>query len=75
MTQPSIRIARVDETRTVNDLLRDHPAAVAVLNAFGIDTCCGGARSIRDAAADDGADLATLLHDLEAAIDEREVRP
>ena len=77
MTQPSICTSctsRVDEAHSVNELLRDHPATAAVFNAFGIDACCGGARSLRDAAADDGADLATLLHELATAIDAREVR-
>ena len=68
MTQPSIRIARVDETRSVNELLRDHPETAVVFNAFGIDACCGGARSLRDAAVDDGAELAILLGTLERTI-------
>jgi len=75
MNQPSIRIPRVDETRSVNELLRDHPETAVVFNAFGIDACCGGARSLRDAAADDGADLAILLGTLERTIHPSRVRP
>jgi regulator of cell morphogenesis and NO signaling len=75
MNQPSIRIPRVDEARSVNELLRDHPETAVVFNAFGIDACCGGARSLRDAAADDGADLAILLGTLERTIHQSRVRP
>ena len=46
---------------TVNDLLRETPAAAAVLNRLGIDTCCGGALSLADAAASVGLPLARLL--------------
>ncbi|AHG87942.1 protein of unknown function DUF542 ScdA domain protein [Gemmatirosa kalamazoonensis] len=75
MNQSSIRIPRVDEARSVNELLRDHPETAVVFNAFGIDACCGGARSLRDAAADDGADLAILLGTLERTIHQSQVRP
>ncbi len=51
---------------TVNDIIARHPATVAVFNAHGIDACCGGAVSVAEAAARDGADLAALLADLEA---------
>ena len=36
---------------TVNDLLRDLPGTLAVLAAAGIDTCCGGAATLEQAAA------------------------
>ncbi len=35
---------------SVNEIVRRWPAAVAALNERGIDTCCGGALSLRDAA-------------------------
>lgn len=46
---------------TVNDLLRETPAAAAVLNRLGIDTCCGGSLSLAEAAASVGLPLARLL--------------
>lgn len=46
---------------SVNDLLRESPAAAAVLNRFGIDTCCGGSLSLADAAASVGLPLPELL--------------
>ncbi|MFL5581931.1 MAG: DUF542 domain-containing protein [Gemmatimonadaceae bacterium] len=46
---------------SVNDTLVRWPGAVRALNAFGIDTCCGGAASLREAAAEAGVPLDTLL--------------
>jgi regulator of cell morphogenesis and NO signaling len=40
----------IDPTLPVNEILRRYPAAVRALNAFGIDTCCGGAMPLEDAA-------------------------
>lgn len=45
---------------TVNDAIRLFPETVAVFNAHGIDSCCGGAETIRAAALRDGADPEAL---------------
>lgn len=55
---------------SVNDLLRRVPGAGAVLNRFGVDTCCGGARSLDEAARSAGVPLAHLLAALELALPE-----
>jgi iron-sulfur cluster repair protein YtfE (RIC family) len=52
----------------VNQVLLEHPATVAVFNAFGIDACCGGDVSIEEAARRDGADASALLTALDAII-------
>jgi regulator of cell morphogenesis and NO signaling len=52
----------------VNDVIQSHPATTNVFNEFGIDTCCGGAVSINDAALRDAADPAALLIALNAVI-------
>lgn len=57
----------IDAGMTVNDMLRLYPATVSVLNAFGIDACCGGAASLDEAARRDGVDLDALLNALVAA--------
>ena len=51
----------VDPALSVNETLRRWPAAVGPLNAFGIDTCCGGAASLEMAAVDAGVPIDTLL--------------
>ena len=35
---------------TVDAVIARHPAAIHVLNAWGIDTCCGGGTSLEEAA-------------------------
>ena len=56
----------MDPSWSIDRLLILRPAAAAVLNAYGVDSCCGGARSIADAARDDGIELAVLLRALDA---------
>ncbi len=48
-------------TLSVNDLLRHSPAAAAVLNRLGIDTCCGASLSLAEAAATVHMPLSQLL--------------
>jgi iron-sulfur cluster repair protein YtfE (RIC family) len=50
-----------DGTWTVNEILLHYPDAVRALNAFGVDTCCGGANSLADAARESGVSLDDLL--------------
>jgi regulator of cell morphogenesis and NO signaling len=57
----------IDAGIIVNEMLRLYPATVSVLNAFGIDACCGGAASLAEAARRDGVDLNALLSALVAA--------
>jgi iron-sulfur cluster repair protein YtfE (RIC family) len=49
---------------TVNETIRLHPATVAVFRARGIDSCCGGALRVADAAARHGIDPDVLLEEL-----------
>lgn len=53
--------------QTVNDILACHPMAIQVLNAFGMDTCCGGVLTLAEAARHDGVDLDAILHALALA--------
>lgn len=55
--------------RTVDDLMAAHPATMAVFNAFGVDSCCGAHRTVRDAAAEDHVDEAALLAALARALE------
>jgi iron-sulfur cluster repair protein YtfE (RIC family) len=57
----------IDPSISVNEILQRHPAAVSVLNAHGIDTCCGGASALRDAAIEANADLDALLREIARA--------
>ena len=59
--------AAISAEQTVNEVIRTHPATVGVFNRFGIDSCCGGATSIQQAAIRDGADPEALLNALNQA--------
>lgn len=63
--------APFDARTSVNDLIALHPESLPVLNGFGIDTCCGGALPLGDAAAEHGIDPERLLAALRAAVGER----
>jgi regulator of cell morphogenesis and NO signaling len=63
----------IDVSTTVNDVLKQYPGTVSIFNAFGIDACCGGAASLREAARRDGVDLAELLAALQPAVTRVEV--
>jgi iron-sulfur cluster repair protein YtfE (RIC family) len=56
-----LRAPRFDETLSVNEVLHLHPPTAAVFNAFGVDACCGGDRTIARAAREDGVALESLL--------------
>ncbi len=45
----------------MNEVLRYWPHAVRVLDALGIDTCCGGAKSLSVGAAGIGLPVAVLV--------------
>jgi iron-sulfur cluster repair protein YtfE (RIC family) len=58
------RAGRYAGEERVADVARD-PAALAVLERFGLNHCCGGHLSLREVAAAAGAELPALLRALE----------
>jgi len=52
--------------RTVEDVAREHPDALEVLKAHGIDYCCGGRLTLAEAAAAAGIPVEALLESLGA---------
>ncbi|MBI5238471.1 MAG: DUF542 domain-containing protein [Deltaproteobacteria bacterium] len=52
---------KVTKEMVVNDCIRFHPNTITVFTKFHIDSCCGGAVSIEDAATRDGARLDELM--------------
>lgn len=54
----------IDPTWTVNKVVALYPATVSVFNRFGVDSCCGGAVAITEAATRDGVNLDALLREL-----------
>lgn len=60
--------ATIGPERMVNEVIRTHPETVEVFNQFQIDSCCGGAAPIEEAAARDGADPKELVAALNAIV-------
>ncbi len=58
---------KINAEMTVDETIRKYPNAQKVFVKYGVDTCCGGYRQIKEAIKVSGADLAKLLADLEAA--------
>jgi Cu(I)-responsive transcriptional regulator len=57
----------LDCTLTVRELMQRHPATRTVFERFGVDTCCGSAVSVEEAARRDGLDSSVLCAELRAA--------
>lgn len=55
-------------TLTVNEAVRRYPATIAIFNRYGIDTCCGGALPVAEAAAEAHVDASVLRAELVSAI-------
>jgi regulator of cell morphogenesis and NO signaling len=58
---PSAPAASITADLTVNEVLLRAPATQPVFTAHGIDSCCGGARTLADVAQRHGLDLPELL--------------
>lgn len=62
---------QIDKGSTVNEIVAQYPDSITVFNQFGIDSCCGGAVPLAEAALRDGADVDELLAALQEVIDRR----
>lgn len=48
----------------IREVLRKYPATVRVFHRLGLDACCGGGRTLTDAAAAHGLELETVMSEL-----------
>ena len=67
MTNETATTPAIEPTMTVNEIIAAVPATVTVFQAWNIDACCGGAKTIETVAERHGYDLDRLLADLRAA--------
>ncbi len=51
----------ITEDMSINQVLKAYPKVMGVFNTFKMDSCCGGARNLGQAAREDGADIQELL--------------
>ena len=56
-----------DPELPVKEILARFPDVRSVLAAYGVDTCCGGEHSLRQACAERSVTLAEVVEDLESA--------
>jgi iron-sulfur cluster repair protein YtfE (RIC family) len=62
----TMELRPVATTDTINAIVARYPAALPVLQRFGLDTCCGGALPLATAAAHHGLNVQVVLEALEA---------
>ncbi len=58
---------KVTKELVVNDCIKLYPNTIGIFTKFNIDSCCGGAVSIEEAARRDGAELGALMAALNEA--------
>ncbi len=59
----------INAEMTVDEVIRKYPQTQKVFVRFGVDTCCGGFRKLKDGVKVSGANLDRLLAELMAAAD------
>ena len=62
---------KIDPEATLNDLVAAAPKVLAVLHRYGLDTCCGGALPLREAARRHELSLDDFLAELGVAVEQR----
>lgn len=60
-SQTVLPVATIDGTWTVNQVVVHYPETLSTLDALGIDSCCGGAATVQEAARTAGVPAETLL--------------
>ena len=63
-------VLQLDPSRTINEIIVQHPGTIAVFNHFGFDSCCGGGVSVEEAARRDGLDVDAVLAELRRALEQ-----
>jgi len=60
-------VENIKKDMTINDVIKAHPSTLGVFNSFGVDSCCGGARTLEDTAKEGAIDLDYFLKTLNEA--------
>jgi regulator of cell morphogenesis and NO signaling len=64
-------IAIAPET-PLNTIVARYPETLPIFQHFGLDTCCGGALPLREAAQHHGLDVEEVLRALDSVVKEKE---
>jgi regulator of cell morphogenesis and NO signaling len=65
-------IMAIDPEQSLAALVTENPSRAPIFERLGLDYCCGGADSLRDAAAKAGLDLGRAVTELEACVEREE---
>lgn len=68
MTTRPLPLAPITADARVSDVLFAVAGSAPIFARYGMDTCCGGARSLREAAERAGIPVETLMDELRAAV-------
>ncbi len=60
----------LDLSQTIGDSVTFHPELVPVYMKYGVDFCCGGDRTVKEAITKDSTDTEQLIQDAEKALSE-----
>ncbi len=58
---------KITPEMSINEIIRKYPNTMVVFNRFNVDSCCGGARSLKSVAEEDKVNLRELIDALEKA--------
>jgi iron-sulfur cluster repair protein YtfE (RIC family) len=67
LRQINMNDREIDADWTVNTTIQRFPSTVEVFNQYGVDACCGGAATLREAALEAGIGIDQLKYALERA--------
>jgi iron-sulfur cluster repair protein YtfE (RIC family) len=59
---------KITPEMSLNEIIRKYPNTMGVFNRFNVDSCCGGARSLKVVVAEDKLDLQEFIKALKEAI-------
>jgi regulator of cell morphogenesis and NO signaling len=59
---------RIDPNATINSITHDYPETIAVFADYGIDSCCGGGKTLEEVARRHGLSLEDILAQLEPIV-------
>ncbi len=58
---------KITPEMSINEIIRKYPNTMGVFNRFNVDSCCGGARSLKSVAEEDKVNLQELIDALKNA--------
>ena len=60
--------SKITPEMTIDEVIQKLPQAQTVFTRYGVDTCCGGFRQLKDGVKVSGASLDQLIADLNALV-------